>query len=527
MGREHEIPWRRIDTQRRFAMDLMRQLVLRLRIVRLGAASAVVAALLAASNASSLTPEKMLKLDGPPLLAEAVARLEPPSPYYDDGFAAAVAISGDTAVVGAHADSEHGVDAGAAYIFKRNTGGAYGWGLVRKIVSPETNVNHRFGCAVAIDGDTIAVGAYGAITGQGRVYVFERNQGGEDAWGQVRRLQASDASNRYRFGSVVAMSGDTIIVGSPESTSLGDHAGAAYIFERNRGGADHWGQVARLFGDDTNQNDFFGCSVTISGDAAVVGANGRAGSRGGAYLFERNRGGPDAWGRIAVLDPMSGPTTYWLKGRFGESVAIDRDRIVVGGPDSSTTFGGGTICGAAVLFERNRGGADAWGPATVLLGPGDDSDFGSAVAIDHDVLVVGASYEERPSGRVGATHVYGRNLGGPDAWGEIAILEPVDQDSSSGFGAAVAIEADTIVVGAPRPNDIDYLGVAYVFRRNHGGPDAWSPCCWLRGGDPGLDFFDYFGRSVSISGDFVGVGAPGRDDHHGASYVFYRVGAGS
>ena len=151
---------------------------------------------------------------------------------------------------------------------------------------------------MAISGDTAIVGAtHAGETGMeyGAAYIFERNQNGMDSWGKLGKLTASDAQDFDQFGVPVAISGDTAVVGAVSKDGDGLNRGAAYIFERNRDGTDPCGQVAKLSASDAEDHDSFGHSVAVSGDTVVVGANGQDGvggnALGAAYIFERNQGG--------------------------------------------------------------------------------------------------------------------------------------------------------------------------------------------------------------------------------------------
>jgi hypothetical protein len=174
-------------------------------------------------------------------------------------------------------------------------------------------------------------------TGAGAAYVFERNQGGGDNWGEVAILHASDAQGDDRFGQSVSISGDTLVVGANyENGGTGDPlsgAGAAYVFERNQDGADNWGEVTILQASDAQAYDRFGQSVSISGDTLVVGAyreDGGAGdpfsSSGAAYIFERNQDGGDNWGEVMILRASDAQTGD----DFGQSVSISGYTLVVG-----------------------------------------------------------------------------------------------------------------------------------------------------------------------------------------------------
>ncbi|MEJ2212002.1 MAG: FG-GAP repeat protein, partial [Anaerolineae bacterium] len=183
-------------------------------------------------------------------------------------------------------------------------------GQVVKLTASDAAAGDRFGSSVAIDNDTVVVGAYwedGAGIDRGAAYVFERNYDRSnpsvpkaDNWGQVAKLIASDPGNYDDFGFSVSISDDTIVVGVPwEEGSVGADRGAAYIFVRNQGGPDNWGQLKKLLASDGQSYAYFGRSVSISGDTIVVGAfrDGTSGSeRGAAYIFERNGSGGQADG---------------------------------------------------------------------------------------------------------------------------------------------------------------------------------------------------------------------------------------
>ena len=209
-----------------------------------------------------------------------------------DLFGESVAISGDSAVVGAIFEDAGGGGAGAAYVFERNQGGAGNWGEVTKLTASDAQGGDFFGQSVAISGDTAVVGAYREDAGgsdAGAAYVFQRNEGGADNWGEVKKLTASDAQAGDQFGISVAVSGDTAVVGASTEDAGGDDAGVAYVFERDEGGAGNWGEVKKLTASDAQALDHFGFSVAVSGDTAVVGTPGLpflfAEDAGAAYVF--------------------------------------------------------------------------------------------------------------------------------------------------------------------------------------------------------------------------------------------------
>ena len=205
-----------------------------------------------------------------------------------DNFGYSVAVSGDTAVVGAHNDDTRGgVDAGSAYVFTR-TGTT--WTQQAKLTASDGAEGDFFGVSVAVDGDTAVVGAYGddtrAGTDRGSAAVFVR---AGTAWALQAKLTTSDGAAGDYFGASVAVSGDTAVVGAYfDGTRGGVDAGSAYVFTRT---GTTWALQAKLTAPDGAQSDYFGLSVAVDGDIAVVGAPGddtRSGvDAGSAYAYSR------------------------------------------------------------------------------------------------------------------------------------------------------------------------------------------------------------------------------------------------
>jgi hypothetical protein len=441
-----------------------------------------------------------------------------------DQFGLSLAISGDRAVVGApHID----LDVGAAYIFERNQGGADAWGQVTKLTISEAADHDHLGYSVAISADTVVAGAYGRASGRGAAYLFVVGGG---HWQEVAIPGASDAADEDWFGRSAAISSDTIVVGAHGEDSAGSSGGAAYIFTRNRYGADNWGEVKKLVALDGQDGDYFGYAVAISGDTIVVGAYGEDGggnNRGAAYVFARNYdpGNPstplaDNWGQVKKLHAIDAENIDW----FGYSVAISADTVVAGAPGEDS---GGNLSGAAYLFERNQGGKDNWGQAKKLTASdaAEGDFFGRSLAVSTDTVVVGAIYEGGAGTARGAAYVFARNQGGvAESWGQVKKLTASDTADEDCFGRAVAISWDTILVGADREDGggSDW-GAAYLFERNQGGKDNWGQMKKLTASDAADE--DQFGISVAISGDTVVVGAwteDGAGTDRGTAYVFER-----
>ncbi|MEM6455852.1 MAG: hypothetical protein AAF772_12210 [Acidobacteriota bacterium] len=273
-------------------------------------------------------------------------RFEEPTLSGGDFFGGALALDGDTLAVGAIGDGTIAPSAGAAYVYRRE---ASAWVLEDKLAPLELQDFAFFGAAVALEGDTLAVGAYlddGVAIDAGAVYVFERTPPeiaalGGPSWTQIRILTGSMVQPGDNFGFSVALSGDILVVGAPlrdSSPGAGDEIGAIYVFQRDAGGIDNWGEVARRQVDDAVGAARLGWSVAIAGDLAVAGAPfdaaGGVGA-GAAYAFRRHVGGIDGWSETARLTaetPLVGEA-------FGFNVAVFGVDALIGAPGDSTVNG--------------------------------------------------------------------------------------------------------------------------------------------------------------------------------------------
>jgi hypothetical protein len=451
-----------------------------------------------------------------------------------DKFGFSVAASVDTVVVGVpYRSSSAELSHGAVYIFERNAGGADQWGQVKKLLSSDRAEGDYFGGSVAVFVDTVVVGAFGkdspAGVGAGAAYVFERNGGGANQWGQVKKLLPSDPAAGDEFGRSVSLFRDTVVIGVENKDSpAGVDTGATYVFERNAGGADQWGQVKKLLPSDPAAEDYFGSSVALYGDTVVVGAFGKnspAGVRvGTAYVFERHTGGANQWGQVKKLLPSDPAAEDY----FGSSVALYGDAVVVGAFRKDSPAG--VRVGTAYVFERHTGGANQWGQVKKLL-PSDlaaEDQFGHPVALFGDTLVIGSSYKGSPVGAyAGAAYVFERNAGGANQWGQVKKLLPSDPAAGDVFGSSVALSGDTVAVGAALAEG--YAGAAYVFTRDGGGTQNWGEVRRLLISEPRPG--DRFGSAVSIHRDLALVGAPNRDLYNandaGTANLYYRLSDGT
>lgn len=373
-----------------------------------------------------------------------------------------------------------------------------------------TSAGDQFGWRVAVSGDTLAVGAPeedSSATGidgnqtdnsadaAGAVYVFRRDGA---TWSQQAYLKASNTDSGDRFGSWLAIDGDTLVVAAPyedggaagingnQADNSAADAGAVYVFIRN---GTTWTQQAYIKGSNTGYSDFFGGGLALSGDTMVVGA------------------------------------------RYEDSGASG-----IGGDQGNVSVSYDS--GAAYVFTRT--GATWTQQAYIKASNAGEGDwFGFEVAIDGDTMVVGATKEDGVAQDSGAAYVFQRS---GTAWTQQAIVKAANPDPQDAFGGAVAVSGDTIAVGAsgedsnsssPSNNGTENSGAVYVFQRTG---TAWPQQAYIKASN--VDLGDRFGVIVQLSGEFLAVGAPYEDSaatgvngsqsngagDAGAVYVLRRVG---
>ncbi len=389
--------------------------------------------------------------------------------YDGDCLGTSMAVNGDTAVVGAPTADSPAADAGAAYVFYRNNGGTNKWGQAVKLTASDAEAGDYFGIAVAVSGDYILVGASsedGAGTDRGAAYIFYRNQGGTDAWGQVAKLVPSAGENSAAFGAALAIYGNTAIIAADSEDGAGTNRGAAYVFYKDQGGTDAWGQVVRLSAPTPQDADRFGYSVGIDGDLAIVGAPGRMASgenAGAAELYSRNQGGTDAWGPVKTIVPDDHSSNCW----FGYSVSISGNTAAVGAPGNPA---GGTNRGAAYVFLQGEGGADNWGQVKKLMASDatDSDQLGYCISVDASagIVAAGAPYADGAGIQLGHAYAFSKDQGGTNNWGQLQILETIDADNFDYLGSSVAVNGNFILTGAPGEDQGGLMsGAAYMFRK--------------------------------------------------------------
>ncbi len=430
------------------------------------------------------------------------AEFSPPSDASQAELGTDVAISGNVAVLGSP---------GRAYAVVRDQ--ATGWGSLSElaITAPPGSDPSGFGMSVAVSGDTIVVGApqedmpdpHNAainLNMAGAAYVFVRDGA---SWDLQQRLTAAVPGAGDKFGSALAIDGETIAVGAVtedgaatgvngDATSDAEaDSGAVYVFDRS---GTSWSQSAYIKASNTDPGDWFGFSVDVDSNTVVVGAAGEASSSigagsnqsnndrsfaGAAYIFTRSSG---SWSQQAYLKPSNTRSGFM----FGSSVGVSGATVAVGaaGEDSAATGVGGNQAntsaddaGAVYVFRRS---ISSWAQQAYIKASNTDADdeFGVSVGLDGDRLVVGAMNESSAATGIngnqasdsepsaGAAYVFSRS---GTSWSQAAYLKASDTDEHDNFGLQVAVSGNSVLVGAPGDapksgEELDDVHGGHVFR---------------------------------------------------------------
>jgi hypothetical protein len=323
-------------------------------------------------------------------------------------------------------------------------------GQVQKVIGSDATPANNFGGSVAISGDTAVIGSpdFTGSGGNGPVYVFTLSGA---SWSQQQELTAPDGAAKVSFGGRVSVSGDTIVVAAADQMVGGNKGqGAAYVYTRS---GTTWAQQAQLTAADGALNDSFGDSVSISGDTIVVGAEGHtvgsAGDQGAAYVYTRTGA---SWTQQAELTANDGAQDDF----FGGSVSVSGDTVAVGA--FGHTVGGNVDEGAAYVFTRTRTTWSQQREFTAADGASDDA-FGSSVTVSGNTVLVGAPGHKVGSNDFqGAAYVFTRN---GTTWNQQQELTAADGVALNGFGSTVGVSGDTAVIGVGRDGGDDNFQGAY------------------------------------------------------------------
>ena len=385
------------------------------------------------------------------------------------------------------------------------------WSQQAELTSSDGAAGDNFGYSVAIDGGTAVVGAYhrtvGSNSQQGAVYVFVQSG---TTWTQQAELTSSDGAANDNFGSSVAVSGGTAVIGAYNRGVGGNSSqGAAYVFVQS---GTSWSQQAELTASDGEGSDLFGVSVAVSGGTAVVGAyHHRVGSnnnQGAAYVFVQSG---TSWSQQAEWTASDGGENS----RFGVSVSVSGGTALIGA--NGQPVGSNSGQGAAYVFVQSGTSWSQHAELTASDGAGGDS-FGVSVSLSGGTAVIGAiKHQVGSNSGQGAAYVFVQS---GTSWSQQAELTASDGVSSDQFGRSVSVSGGTALIGsASHVFGGDNPGAAYLFVQNG---TSWSQQPELSAPDGATG--DQFGWSVAVSGATAVIGAyahtVGGKGQQGAAYVF-------
>jgi hypothetical protein len=376
-------------------------------------------------------------LPGPAALAQCdpqqVMKLLPGDAPYQSAFGYRIGISGTTAIIGAGSDGVHGGNSGSAYLFDLTTGTE-----LFKLLPDDGAAGDGFGYAVAISGNMALVGAYGDDNGDysGSVYLFDVATGT-----QIAKLLPDVGVGAMDFGYAVAISGTTALVGAPRAVDWEHLGGAVYMFDVTTGT-----QLGMFYPDDDAYDDYFGASLAVDGNTAIVGSiydddNGT--NSGSAYLFDITTGA-----QLAKLLPTDGDSSDI----FGHSVAIGGGTAVIGAVYDDDN---GSASGSAYVFVTATGTQTA----KLLAADGAAMDyFGCSVAVSGTTALVGAYGDAT---RTGAAYLFDGVSGA-----QLDKLVADDGGTQESFGSAVVLDGNMALIGAYLDTDNNFSGSAYIFDTN-------------------------------------------------------------
>jgi len=302
-------------------------------------------------------------------------KLTAPDGAASDFFGRFVAISADTAIVGAIRDDDNGTDSGSVYVYVRSAGV---WSEQQKLTASDGAAGDLFGSSVSIADDTAIVGAVfgdGNAIDSGSAYVFVRNAG---VWSEQQKLTASDGAALVLFGHAVSISGDTVIVGAVLDDDIASNSGSAYVFVRSAG---VWSQEQKLKAGDVAAGDSFGSSVSLSGDTVIVGAPSKASNTGSAYVYVRSG---TVWSQQQKLTAADAA----LNDAFGGAVSLSGNTAIVGAANDGDN---GTNSGSAYKYARSGTVWSQQQKLTASDGAAFDQ-FGIDVSLSGDAAIVGAQF---------------------------------------------------------------------------------------------------------------------------------------
>jgi uncharacterized repeat protein (TIGR01451 family) len=388
-----------------------------------------------------------------------------------DNFSSGITLEGNVLAIGARINPQGANDlGGVVYIFNRNSVSDSDWTFIQKIRRTDLGRRALFGEEIVIFDKTMIISApffhpdgpgscnTGITDGPGHAFVYQLNTI-TGLWEELITIIPDDSQNCDEFGTDLQLVGDSLYVGSRFAPGISTYSGAAYVFKRNEGGTNNWGQVLKIPNPNAGQTEF-GLAVAVDNNDMVIGERRFNNSTGIARLYQRSSSNLEDWVFIKNLIGQN----ISAGDEYGITVAIKNDWIAVG--SGIDDVGGINATGSADIFYRNHGGADNWG-AFQFLSPsviGIFVLFGSPLKFDNERLYIGARGLPNMTNIVGSLYEYSLDVNS-NMWVETNRLVGSDTESLDFFSLTFDVNNGNIIVGAAYDQDNGVeSGSAYSFR---------------------------------------------------------------
>ncbi len=428
---------------------------------------------------------------------EEVQRIDNPNNRHRDYFGSAIALNNKYLAIGAWGDDKKSTNAGAVYIYQKN---GDEWIFQTKIYASDADYRDKFGYSLAMNDQILAVGAYSnddINISSGTVYLYSLTNN----FNEIKILRPADAGKYWQFGRSIAISDNTIAIGSFGADNF---IGAAYIFTKNPEQPwDSVKQTAKISPFDSIPDAQFGYAVSINSNTLVVGAP-LSKDTGFVYVYNTS----DNWKHINFAKKLKATNTN-AKDFFGRAVAITENNIIIGAykKDDSKL---GTNSGSVYTFDLTSLEETNIIQPTYTLKSSFDY-FGYSIDTYDDYAIIGAPGENNSKGAVYIYHYHN------NTWERIAKLTNT-YPYGGRFGQSVAIYKDVIVIGSPYYEST--RGAVFLFTKPTEGWHDMTTDQGVKITAPERHYYDYFGQAIDIDDSGLVISAPGYDNNKGRLFLF-------
>ncbi len=413
----------------------------------------------------------------------------------NDNFGSGIDLRDSLVIVGESRADVNGFESGQARIYRLTSSDTAPLEEIFVLSPSSPREEDFFGIDVAIQGEYALVGASGLLeTGlqntRGRAFFFDRNVGGPHNWGEVLAVDDGINGAVSQYGSTIDTDGDFMITSAPQGTSVeANNSGLAYLYARNAGGANNWGEIKFFKSPNPVNGNQYGKQAKIDNDIAVVSED------GSINIYYQDTGGPNNWGLVKTLDQ---PNNF---------LDIDNDILVVTTGDD------------ILVFQKDLGGADNWGLLKQLTSPPGGIAIINTVSIYEDDIMVGdPGFASAGISHIGKVYHYSRNQGSSDNWGFVESISASDERRANHFGSDLSIYQDLLVVSS-KNSDSGSARQLYIFEREEDGFEEKKIIQSFATNSPN---FSQFSRSVAITDRFIITGDQRENSLIGEAYVFGR-----